>query len=120
MPQRLLFSCACCLQGQIKQLLTGLMLNTPSLVRAQLSEALTLISGHDFPAAWPQLLPELQTRLAGVCKLCQHSTQHVLQAICARTLLQNITNSAAPLFGSKQTVLQWCAALRSQQVLSGV
>lgn len=53
------------MQGQIKQLLTGLMLNTPPLVRAQLSEALTLISGHDFPAAWPQLLPELVERLAG-------------------------------------------------------
>jgi hypothetical protein len=53
------------LQGQIKQLLTGLMLNTPPLVRAQLSEALTLISNHDFPTAWPQLLPELVERLAG-------------------------------------------------------
>lgn len=52
-------------KGQIKQLLTGLMLSTPPLVRAQLSEALTLISGHDFPAAWPQLLPELKERLAG-------------------------------------------------------
>lgn len=52
-------------KGQIKQLLTGLMLNTPPLVRAQLSEALTLISSHDFPAAWPQLLPELVERLAG-------------------------------------------------------
>jgi hypothetical protein len=41
------------------------MLNTPPLVRAQLSEALTLISNHDFPAAWPQLLPELVERLAG-------------------------------------------------------
>jgi exportin-2 (importin alpha re-exporter) len=66
MMRSLPFACACSLQGQIKQLLTGLMLNTPPLVRAQLSEALTLISGHDFPAAWPQLLPELQTRLAGV------------------------------------------------------
>jgi hypothetical protein len=45
------------------------MLNTPPLVRAQLSEALTLISGHDFPAAWPQLLPELVERLAGALSL---------------------------------------------------
>lgn len=59
--------CPFVLQGQIKQLLTGLMLSTPPLVRAQLSEALTLISGHDFPSAWPQLLPELKERLAGVC-----------------------------------------------------
>ena len=35
---------------QIRALLTGLMLSTPQLVRAQLSEALAIISGHDFPA----------------------------------------------------------------------
>lgn len=62
------------MQGQIKQLLTGLMLNTPPLVRAQLSEALTLISSHDFPAAWPQLLPELVERLAGRHTWCSWRT----------------------------------------------
>ncbi len=36
-------------QEQIKRLLTGLMLSTPPLVRAQLSEALSVISSHDFP-----------------------------------------------------------------------
>jgi hypothetical protein len=55
-------------QAQIKQLLTGLMLSTPPLMRAQLSEALSLISAHDFPAAWPQLLPELVERLQGVAR----------------------------------------------------
>ncbi|WIA07912.1 hypothetical protein OEZ85_007391 [Tetradesmus obliquus] len=50
-------------KAQIKQLLTGLMLSTPQLIRAQLSEALTIISSHDFPANWPQLLPELVERL---------------------------------------------------------
>lgn len=59
------FAAALLTQAQIKQLLTGLMLSTPPLIRAQLSEALTLISGHDFPAAWPQLLPELVERLSG-------------------------------------------------------
>ncbi|GBG00626.1 exportin, partial [Raphidocelis subcapitata] len=48
---------------QIRQLLTGLMLSTPPLVRAQLSEALAIISGHDFPMRWPGLLPELVARL---------------------------------------------------------
>lgn len=52
-------------QAQIKALLTGLMLRTPDRVRAQLSEALSLISASDFPAAWPQLLPELVERLSG-------------------------------------------------------
>lgn len=41
------------------------MLSTPSLIRAQLSEALTIISNCDFPQAWPQLLPELVERLNG-------------------------------------------------------
>lgn len=39
------------------------MLSTPARVRAQLSEALSVISGHDFPARWPALLPELIQRL---------------------------------------------------------
>lgn len=48
---------------QIKSLLPGLMLNTPPLVQAQLSEALSIICSHDFPAKWPSLLPELVERL---------------------------------------------------------
>jgi hypothetical protein len=51
------------MQEQIKGLLPGLMLSTPPRVRAQLSEALSVISGHDFPARWPALLPELIQRL---------------------------------------------------------
>jgi exportin-2 (importin alpha re-exporter) len=56
------------------------MLSTPQLIRAQLSEALTIISSHDFPANWPQLLPELVERLNGawqqqhICQ-CQHFSQ---------------------------------------------
>ena len=41
------------MQDLIKQLITSLMLSAPPLVRAQLSEALSLISSHDFPAKWP-------------------------------------------------------------------
>jgi len=41
----------------------GLMLAAPPVVRAQLSEALVVIGGHDFPAAWPGLLPDLVARL---------------------------------------------------------
>ena len=39
------------------------MLSAPPAVRAQLSEALTIISAHDFPADWQALLPDLITRL---------------------------------------------------------
>lgn len=48
---------------QIKELITGLMLSTPPVVRSQLSEALSLISEHDFPARWQGLLPQLIDRL---------------------------------------------------------
>lgn len=40
------------MQDLIKHLITSLMLSTPPRVRAQLSEALTIISTHDFPAKW--------------------------------------------------------------------
>lgn len=52
-------------KNQVKQLITGLMLSTPPAVRAQVSEALSIISSHDFPAAWPTLLPELVSKLTG-------------------------------------------------------
>lgn len=50
-------------QEQVKAMLPGLMLSTPALVQAQLSEALSIICGHDFPRAWPNLLGELVERL---------------------------------------------------------
>lgn len=46
-------------QDQVKAHITDLMLSTPPRVRAQLSEALSIISSHDFPARWPSLLPHL-------------------------------------------------------------
>ena len=39
-------------QDQIKAHITDLMLSAPPRVRAQLSEALSIISSHDFPAKW--------------------------------------------------------------------
>mmetsp|Transcript_40918 Transcript_40918/g.105829 ORF Transcript_40918/g.105829 Transcript_40918/m.105829 type:complete len:971 (-) Transcript_40918:235-3147(-) len=47
----------------IKGLITSLMVSTPPRVQSQLSEALTIISQHDFPAKWQALLPELTTKL---------------------------------------------------------
>ncbi|KAG2451269.1 hypothetical protein HYH02_003876 [Chlamydomonas schloesseri] len=51
-------------KAQIKQLLLGVTLGSPHRVAAQLSEALSIICGYDFPAKWPELLPELVTKLA--------------------------------------------------------
>lgn len=50
-------------QEQIKSLITDLMLSAPPRVRAQLSEALSIISTHDFPSKWPTLLPLLIEKL---------------------------------------------------------
>ncbi|RAL50876.1 hypothetical protein DM860_005232 [Cuscuta australis] len=44
---------------QIKGLIVSLMLNASPRIQSQLSEALTVIGKHDFPKAWPSLLPEL-------------------------------------------------------------
>lgn len=40
-----------------------IMLKSPALLRAQISEAMTIISQHDFPHAWPTLLPQLTQKL---------------------------------------------------------
>lgn len=48
---------------QIKGIITELMLKAPPQVRLQLSEALTIISSHDFPRRWPTLLPQLLEKM---------------------------------------------------------
>lgn len=48
----------------IKAHITDLMLRAPPRVRAQLSEALSIVSSHDFPARWQGLLPHLVQKLA--------------------------------------------------------
>eukprot|EP00850_Spirogloea_muscicola_P008170 SM000043S15798 [mRNA] locus=s43:232850:238627:+ [translate_table: standard] len=49
---------------QIKALILPLMLNTPTILQAQISEALSIISQHDFPSKWSSLLPELTSKLS--------------------------------------------------------
>jgi len=48
---------------QIKTHIIDLMLSAPPRVRSQLSEALTIISQHDFPRKWEGLLPQLIGKL---------------------------------------------------------
>ncbi|CAA2965340.1 exportin-2-like [Olea europaea subsp. europaea] len=51
---------------QIKSLIVTLMVNSSPKIQAQLSEALAIIGKHDFPKAWPTLLPELVQTLDGL------------------------------------------------------
>uniref|UniRef100_A0A0C9S7F6 TSA: Wollemia nobilis Ref_Wollemi_Transcript_13726_3457 transcribed RNA sequence n=1 Tax=Wollemia nobilis TaxID=56998 RepID=A0A0C9S7F6_9CONI len=48
---------------QIKGLIVGTMLSAQPRVQSQLSEALAIISKHDFPKTWQTLLPELVSNL---------------------------------------------------------
>lgn len=48
---------------QIKSVFVSLMLQMPPKIQAQLSEALTIISGSDFPEKWPSLMPELLSKM---------------------------------------------------------
>ncbi|KAK6919963.1 Importin-beta, N-terminal domain [Dillenia turbinata] len=50
-------------KAQIKALIVPLMLSSNPKIQTQLSEALALISKHDFPKLWPELLPELISSL---------------------------------------------------------
>jgi len=47
----------------VKAHITDLMLSAPPRVRAQLSEALSIVSSHDFPAKWQSLLPHLVEKM---------------------------------------------------------
>jgi exportin-2 (importin alpha re-exporter) len=48
----------------IKTHVVELMCTAPQDVQSQLAEAVTLISKYDFPARWPNLLPQLVAKLA--------------------------------------------------------
>ncbi|XP_010544845.1 PREDICTED: exportin-2 [Tarenaya hassleriana] len=50
-------------KDQIKTLIVSLMLSSSPRIQSQLSEALAVIGKHDFPKAWPALLPELISSL---------------------------------------------------------
>jgi exportin-2 (importin alpha re-exporter) len=50
-------------RATIKQHLVTLMLKAPKLIKNQLAVALVKISASDFPKKWPNLLPELVSKL---------------------------------------------------------
>ena len=80
-PVRLTNAAPAMMQELIKQLITSLMLSAPPLVRAQLSEALSLISSHEFPAKWP--VRHLQALLGG--NVCQRGLQSCQAAACHKS-----------------------------------
>ena len=97
----------------MKASITGLMLSTPPAVRAQLSEALTIISAHDFPAAWPALLPDLIARLASADAAEVQGVLETGNAIYKRYRNQFMTEAlSAELQYSQQLVEPLLAVLR--------
>ena len=54
---------------QVKNGLLSLFLAVPAKLQAQLSEAMSLIATHDFPAQWPNLLGELVSQLSAAAAL---------------------------------------------------
>jgi len=62
---------------QLKQVVVGVMLSSPIVVRRQLSEVLAIIAESEYPQRWPQLLPELAQKLmemVGSTALQTHAT----------------------------------------------
>jgi exportin-2 (importin alpha re-exporter) len=49
-------------RATIKTYLVSLMVSQPKIIQKQLSQSLAIISSHDFPAKWTNLLPELVAR----------------------------------------------------------
>lgn len=94
------------LQEQIKGLLAGLMLSTPPLVRAQLSEALSVISGHEFPAKWPSLLPELIARLQSGDAATVHGVLETANSIYKRYRNQFMSNDLSDELTYSQQFVQ--------------
>ena len=107
------------LQDQIKSLITDLMLSTPLIVRAQLSEALSIISMHDFPNKWPDLLPRLIQKLQTGDPATINGVLHTLNSIYKRLRGQLMTDALSiELEVSQQVVKPLLHALEqlTQQV----
>lgn len=63
----------------IKQHITKIMLDSPSHIQRQLSEAITIIGQNDFPDKWPNLIVELETFIKNNNDQNFNTTQGVLQ-----------------------------------------
>lgn len=50
-------------RNAVKSAIVNITLTVPVVVRRQLSEILAIIAEHEYPNTWPQLVPELSTKL---------------------------------------------------------
>ncbi|CAK8560661.1 unnamed protein product [Lathyrus sativus] len=76
---------------QIKTLIVPLMLAATPKIQSQLSEALAIIGNHDFPRAWPTLLPELVASLKNASQANDY------------TSINGILGTADSIFGKFRT-----------------
>ncbi|CAL5195941.1 unnamed protein product [Lathyrus oleraceus] len=76
---------------QIKTLIVPLMLGATPKIQSQLSEALAIIGNHDFPRAWPTLLPELVASLQNASQANDY------------TSINGILGTADSIFGKFRT-----------------
>lgn len=53
-------------RNAIKSAIVKIMLTVPVAVRRQLSEVLAIVSEHEYPDTWPQLVPELGAKLTAI------------------------------------------------------
>ncbi|CAL9767703.1 unnamed protein product [Musa acuminata subsp. burmannicoides] len=68
---------------QVKSVLVSLMLGALPRVQPQLSEALAVVSSHDFPQSWPALLPELVASLRNAAEANDYRAVNGLLAAAA-------------------------------------
>ncbi|KAL6780583.1 hypothetical protein ACKKBF_B12565 [Auxenochlorella protothecoides x Auxenochlorella symbiontica] len=100
-------------KDQIKVHITDLMLAAPVRVRSQISEALSIISSHDFPARWPALLPGLLERLESADEVRLAGVLATADSIYQRYRAQFMTDAlSAELDYSQQVVAPLLATLR--------
>ena len=98
----------------IKAHIIDLMLSSPPRVRAQLSEALTIISHHDFPAKWTGLLPQLLKNLSTPDQVLLSGVLVTADAIFHRYRGQFMSDSlSAELEYSQQVVQPLLSVLQS-------
>ena len=111
-------------KNQIRSHIVDLMLNAPDKVRAQISEALTIISKHDFPQHWPGLLPSIlekfQTQDIKVLNGVLSTTDSIINRYRGQFLttelsreLQYCQQMVRPLLCVAQNITSACESLTS-------